>query len=109
MAKPKANPESASGTVAGLGNPARVPDRAVLAVAMGSSALADRRILGVADQRIAAVAFPVVAFPAVAFPAVALPVVAFLVVAFPAVALPAVALPVVALQAVVRKFAYYQI
>src|SRR5947207_2838837 len=77
---------------------------AVPAVAMVASAIADRRILGVADQRIAVVAFPVVAFPVVAFPVVAFPVVAF-----PVVAFPAVALPVVALQAVVRKFAYYQI
>src|SRR5436309_11662657 len=46
MAKPEANPESALGTEsAGLGNPARVPDRVVPAVApraAGHAALAGR-------------------------------------------------------------------
>src|SRR5438876_6754294 len=84
---------------------------AVPVVAMVASAIADRRMPGVADQRIAAVgpaavarAAVVLVAEAVAFPAVALPAVAF-----PAVALPAVALQAVALQAVVRKFAYYRI
>src|SRR5437867_1098981 len=74
---------------------------AVPVVAMVASAIADRRMPGVADQRIAAVGPAAVARAAVVLVAEA--------VAFPAVALPAVALQAVALQAVVRKFAYYRI
>src|SRR5438876_2474292 len=89
---------------------------AVPVVAMVASAIADRRMPGVADRRIAAVgpaavarAAVVLVAEAVAFPAVALPAVALPAVALPAVALQAVALQAVALQAVVRKFAYYRI
>src|SRR5438093_13784176 len=80
-------------------------------VAMVASAIADRRMPGVADQRIAAVGPAAVDRAAVVLVAavVAFPVVAFPVVAFPAVASPAVALQAVAFQAVVRKFAYYRI
>src|SRR5205809_5266226 len=79
---------------------------AVPVVAMVASAIADRRLPGFADQRIAAVGPAAVARAAVVLvaEAVALPAVAL-----PAVAFPAVALPAVALQAVVRKFAYYRI
>src|SRR5438034_9488197 len=79
---------------------------AVPVVAMVASAIADRRMPGVADQRIAAVGPAAVARAAVVLVAEA---VAFPAVALPAVALPAVALPAVALPAVVRKFAYYRI
>src|SRR5207247_5607798 len=79
---------------------------AVPVVAMVASAIADRRMPGVADQRIAAVGPAAVARAAVVLVAEA---VAFPAVALPAVAFPAVALQAVALQAVVRKFAYYRI
>src|SRR6266516_1257940 len=77
---------------------------AVPAVAMVAPAIADRRIAGVADRRVAAVGAAAVDRPAVVVAAV----VACPVVACPVVACPVVARPV-ALPAVVRKFAYYQI
>src|SRR5437867_13287859 len=78
---------------------------AVPAVAMVAPAIADRRIPGVADRRVAAVGAAAVDRPAV--------VLVVAVVERPVVERPVVERPVVerpvALPAVVRKFAYYQI
>src|SRR6266699_4541070 len=73
---------------------------AVPAVAMVAPAIADRRIPGVADRRVAAVGAAAVDRPAV--------VLVVAVVERPVVERPVVERPV-ALPAVVRKFAYYQI
>src|SRR5438093_4718362 len=79
---------------------------AVPAVAMVAPAIADRRIPGVADRRVAAVGAAAVDRPAVVL---VVAVVACPVVARPVVACPVVVARPVALPAVVRKFAYYQI
>src|SRR5947209_17286368 len=73
---------------------------AVPAVAMVAPAIADRRIPGVADRRLAAVGAAAVDRPAV--------VLVVAVVERPVVERPVVERPV-ALPAVVRKFAYYRI